>query len=207
MLLYKACSTSQTVQLEIKLTQTLTSSSSAPVCSREPVTGFGDDSDSADPDQSEEPTQGLSCAVSLDLQISDCNPPVSGWLEDQLSRIAQLAGVVGGRLAVAVVDDDQMARMHEQYCNLPGTTDVLTFDLRDEPDDPVEGDLVLCMDEAHRQALQRGHDARLELLLYAVHGLMHLLGEDDHDEVGYQKMHRREDELLIRAGLGPVFGL
>jgi len=149
----------------------------------------------------------LSCAVTLDLRTPDCNPSASGWLEDQLIRIAQLAGVADGQLAIAVVDDDQMASMHERYCDRAGTTDVLTFDLRDQPDRPIQGDLVLCMDQARRQAGQRGHDTRLELLLYAVHGLMHLLGEDDHDEAGYQKMHRREDELLTRAGLGPVFGL
>ncbi len=145
--------------------------------------------------------------MTLDLRTPDCGPPACGWLEDQMTRIAGLAGVTHGRLAMAVVDDKQMISMHEQYCGQPGTTDVLTFDIRDSEDQPVEGDLVLCMDEARRQATERGHDTRLELLLYAVHGLMHLLGEDDHDEAGYQKMHRREDELLTRAGLGPVFGL
>lgn len=205
------------VKLGNKVPQTSPSSCSTAACVRDPATGVGDDPEPADPDQPEEPTPGLqrgsrsdaglSCAVSLDLRTHDCDPPAAGWLEDQLTRIARLAGVADGRLALAVVDDDQMARMHQQYCDQPGTTDVLTFDLRDKQDQPVEGDLVLCLDEARRQARQRGHDTRLELLLYAVHGLMHLLGEDDHDEAGYQKMHRREDELLTRAGLGPVFGL
>lgn len=209
------------VKLGNKVPQTSPSSCSTAACVRDPATGVGDDPEPADPDQSEKPTPGsrphprsnprpspgLSCAVSLDLRTHDCDPPAAGWLEDQLTRIARLAGVADGRLALAVVDDDQMARMHQQYRGKTGTTDVLTFDLRDKQDQPVEGDLVLCLDEARRQARQRGHDTRLELLLYAVHGLMHLLGEDDHDEAGYQKMHRREDELLTRAGLGPVFGL
>lgn len=172
-----------------------------------------DDVDSADPDPSEEPTPGPGddtagrCEVTLELNTPDCDPSVDGWLVDQLTRIAGLAGVDGGRLAVVVVDDEQMASMHQQFCNQPGTTDVLTFDLRERESEPIEGDLVVCMDEAHRQAQERGHDTRLELLLYTVHGLMHLLGEDDHDEAGYQKMHKREDELLTLAGLGPVFGL
>lgn len=186
-----------------------------------PSDSVAGEADSADPDPSEEPTPGdapgsnpeaepgpaTSCEVTLELIAGDCDPPVAGWLEEQLARIATLAGVVGGKLAIAVVDDEQMSAMHQQYCDQPGTTDVLTFDLRELHDEPLEGDLVLCMDEAIRQAGERGHDVRLELLLYAVHGLMHLLGEDDHDEAGYQQMHRREDELLTRAGLGPVFGL
>jgi probable rRNA maturation factor len=201
-----------------------------PASSRGSVGVLQDEGDSADPDQSEEPTAPgctpapgrdpepnpgrdsdpqarLSCAVTLDMRTGDCEPPVSDWLEDQLSRIAVFAGVAGGRLAVAVVNDEQMAEMHQRYCGESGTTDVLTFDLRDDKGQAVEGDLVICMDEARREAGERGHDTRLELLLYAVHGLMHLLGEDDHDEAGYEKMHRREDELLTRAGLGAVFGL
>src|SRR5690606_1916317 len=80
-----------------------------------------------------------------------------------------------------------------------------TFDLRDGEAGALDGEIVLCVDEAVRQARQRRHDARLELLLYAVHGLLHLLGYDDHDPKDAAKMHRREDELLRAAGLGDVY--
>jgi probable rRNA maturation factor len=157
-----------------------------------------------------DPAEQPGLSVTVDLNTPDCDPPMTGWLGDQFARIAALAGVTHGRLTLAIVDDAQMTDLHERYRNEAGTTDVLTFDLREDstqPNEPIEGDIVICLDEAARQANQRGHDARLEALLYAVHGLMHLLGEDDHDEAGYQKMHRREDELLTLAGLGPVFGL
>ena len=143
--------------------------------------------------------------VSLDLQAPDLSPPLSRWLPVQARRAAELAGVSGGELNLTLVDDATMADLHERYKNVPGTTDVLTFDLRDDPADPLEGDVVLCVDEAVRQAAQRGHEPRLEVLLYAVHGLLHLLGEDDEDEAAAERMHRREDELLTALGWGPVF--
>jgi probable rRNA maturation factor len=90
--------------------------------------------------------------------------------------------------------------------NLPGATDVMTFDLRDSPRDPLEGDIVISRDVAEREAKRRGHDTRLEILLYALHGLLHLRGYDDHRSADYRKMHTREDELLRAAGLGAVFG-
>ncbi len=160
-----------------------------------------------DPD----PARGHGLIVTLDLQTDDCDPPAENWLTHEFTRVAALAGVAGGCINLAVVDDEQMAELHQQYCNIPGTTDVLTFDLRDDQKPPavgqsVEGDIVLCMDVAARQAAERGHDTRLELLLYAVHGLLHLLGEDDHELDDYRKMHQRENELLTRAGFGPVFG-
>ena len=143
--------------------------------------------------------------VDLVLQTADTDPAADGWLQPLVARVAALAGVGAGRLNLALVDDRTMERLHEQYCGVRGTTDVLTFDLRDSPDELLEGDLALCVDEAARQGAQHGHPARVELLLYAVHGLLHLLGHDDRDPRAAAAMHRREDELLRAAGVGAVF--
>jgi probable rRNA maturation factor len=166
----------------------------------------------ADPDQAAEPPAdhanvpgrgGLT--VEAVVRVGEGDDALADWLAGQLARIAGLAGVGGGQLSLAVVGDDEMAQLHQQYKDNAGTTDVLTFDLRDDATDPVEGDIVICLDEASRQASRRGHDARLELLLCAVHGLLHLVGYDDHAAADAARMHRREDELLTAAGFGPVF--
>ena len=44
-----------------------------------------------------------------------------------------------------------------------------------------------------------------ELLLYAAHGVLHLCGLDDRTAAGFREMHRKEDEILTRLGVGPVF--
>lgn len=104
-----------------------------------------------------------------------------------------------------------MAVLHKKYTGVSGTTDVLTFDMADVvPEDSetiadIAGDIIVCLDEARRQAERRGHPAHHELLLYAVHGLLHLLGEDDHDNDSYQRMHAREDALLEQLGIGRLF--
>ena len=144
--------------------------------------------------------------VTLALETDDTDPPLSPWLEDQLARLAALAQVHDGELGVLIVGDDRMAELHEQYHADPSTTDVLTFDMRDAPDQPVEADLVLCLDEARRQAAQRGHTVREELLLYALHGLLHLIGYDDHDDADRAAMHNRENELLTQAGFRALYG-
>ena len=71
--------------------------------------------------------------------------------------------------------------------------------------EPVEGDVVVCVDEARRQAVNRGHEVRAEVLLYAVHGLLHLLGYDDHEPDSAAAMHDREDTLLAALGVGRVY--
>lgn len=108
---------------------------------------------------------------------------------------------------VLVVGDRRMAAMHEQHRNVPGTTDVLTFDARDRGDVmiPLDVDIVICADEARRQASARGHDAGRELLLYIVHALLHCLGHDDADDRRSREMHACEDMILDAMGFDAVY--
>ncbi|MCC7407572.1 MAG: rRNA maturation RNase YbeY [Phycisphaeraceae bacterium] len=145
--------------------------------------------------------------MDVDCRIfgQDVEPPAAKWLPAKLAQAAHRLGVRKGHLSVAIVGDRRMASVHQQFSNTPGTTDVLTFDLREPGQKTLEGELILCRDQARRQARQRGHDTRTELLLYAVHGLLHLLGHDDHDPTKCRRMHALEDQVLTSLGLGKVF--
>jgi len=137
------------------------------------------------------------------------------WLAEQLTKamtLLKVAGVVGAR----VVSDAEMAEAHQRWSGVSGTTDVLTFDLSDSPatggapahaDSPpnVAADVLICLDQAERQAKVRGHSARDELLLYLVHALLHCMGHDDHDEPAATRMHAEEDRLLLALGVGAVY--
>jgi len=199
-----------------------------------------DDGLSAGSGDTDEPaSQRIEFQVELNLHTDETDPPMSGWFEACLMRVAGVLGLERGGVSVAIVGDARMIQLHRQHKQEEGTTDVLTFDLRDIPitneftvssadaerksstfldsrrgkvipdgysaQDHVQGDLVICMDEAARQAVSRGHETRLEVLLYAVHGLLHLLGYDDHNPQDAEAMHRREDELLTAIGYGPVY--
>lgn len=146
--------------------------------------------------------------IEVRLHTGDTDPPAADWLAEALRRV--LVGLdeprlFGAGVDIAIVDDARMAQLHERHTGVAGTTDVLTFDLSDAPAAAIEAELVICADEAARQGAARGHDARLELLLYCVHGLLHLLGHDDHDPDAARRMHAREDELLMAAGFGAVY--
>lgn len=101
-----------------------------------------------------------------------------------------------------------MSSLHQQFMKIDGPTDVLTFPLEfDSQGRETAGEVVICVPEAARQARGRGTRVECELLLYALHGLLHLSGFDDRTEAGFRQMHRKEDDILIRLGLGPVFGM
>lgn len=128
------------------------------------------------------------------------------FLEQRLRDAWTLAGPSPATVSLAVVDAQTMTRLHEQYLGEPGPTDVLTFELEHDAAGRVtEGEIVVCLAVAVEQAALRGHPVGHELLLYAIHGLLHLSGHDDRDPAGYARMHATEDEILRALGFGDVF--
>ncbi len=123
----------------------------------------------------------------------------------ELGNRPQGAALSGGSLRAKIIDDGQMAIAHERHSGIAGPTDILTFDLRQNPNDPLDTDLLLDIDEAGRQASARGHTLESELLLYIIHGTLHCLGFDDHDDTQFAQMHALEDQILAAIGIGPIF--
>lgn len=136
--------------------------------------------------------------------------------------VASAEGFRTGQLSIAVVGARAMSTLHQTYLNIPGPTDVLTFDLgTDRRHGVLDAEIIICADVAAAAAARRmprpasGQPrkrpgasfalARRELALYVAHGLLHLSGYDDHTARQFKRMHAREDELLSRLGHGSVF--
>lgn len=104
-------------------------------------------------------------------------------------------------LSIALVDEEEMARLNEQYRGIPEATDVLSFGC-DEPcptpgDEPITlGDVVLAPSVAERQAAELGHTVEHELDVLLVHGILHLLGYDHERDQDAEAMSAREAALL-----------
>lgn len=151
---------------------------------------------------------GRALGVDVLDSTGEVSPSTLAWLADRSSAAAAAFGAPeppSGEVRVRIVADDEMAAAHQRYSNVPGTTDVLTFDLRESAAGPLDADLLICLDEARRQAAARRHAPERELLLYIVHGLLHCLGYDDHNEADARAMHEMEDRLLAAIGVGVTF--
>jgi probable rRNA maturation factor len=99
-------------------------------------------------------------------------------------------------LHVSVVDDREMRRLHGRYLGRPRATDVMAFDLEGPVPSPLLGEVVISAETAARQARSVGVPVALELDLLLVHGLLHLVGYDDHDPGAARLMHERAREIL-----------
>ncbi len=161
-----------------------------------------------EPESSQPEPPSPSDSAERDVPIVDSTGRVGAagiaWLHGRTLAAMDSLGAYG-EVRVRVVRDDEMAIAHERWKDTPGTTDVLTFDLRESGEAPLDTDVLICLDEGERQAAARGHDVRVELLLYVVHAMLHCLGHDDCDEASAATMHRAEDDLLRELGVGAVF--
>jgi probable rRNA maturation factor len=108
-------------------------------------------------------------------------------------------------LSIVLVDEDAMERLHVQWMDLPGPTDVMSFPMDElrpgsEDDEPVPGllgDVVLCPTVAARQAVEAGHTPDEELLLLTTHGILHLLGFDHAEPDEEKTMFELQRRLLL----------
>jgi probable rRNA maturation factor len=63
------------------------------------------------------------------------------------------------------------------------------------------GDIVMSWPTLVRQAAEAGHSSLYEVLYLFSHGVLHLVGYDDHTEAGYQAMVSIQEAVLRKIGL------
>jgi len=96
---------------------------------------------------------------------------------------------------IAVVTSSRIAALNRRYLQHAGSTDVLSFDLS-VPGGGIIAQVVVCGDVAVSQARSRRIGPQRELMLYIVHGLLHVMGFDDTTPQAAEKMYARQEELL-----------
>ena len=115
-------------------------------------------------------------------------------------------------LGVTVVDDSEILELNREYREKDSVTDVLSFpqfdghddlleDLLDDEAETLIGDVVICYEQAERQANEYGTGLTREMLYLFVHSVMHLFGYDHMDEEEKAVMRTREEEVLSAIGV------
>lgn len=117
-------------------------------------------------------------------------------LTELVAFAARAEGAAVSDVDIAVVSSGEMAAMNRRYLGHAGSTDVLSFDMSDSRSVGISAQIVVCGDMAVQQARIRGLPRQRELMLYVVHGLLHLMGYEDKTPRGGAKMHAREEEIL-----------
>lgn len=80
-----------------------------------------------------------------------------------------------------------MAQVHGSFLDDPTETDVITFPY---------GEILVCPAVARDRASEYSLKIEQEILLYALHGLLHLAGYDDTTAAAAKQMARAQSRLL-----------
>lgn len=116
-------------------------------------------------------------------------------------------GKTSASLSVVLTTDAEIHRINREFLQHDFPTDVISFSFDDAPvpGARVDGELVVSLDTARRQAAVQGWSLECEVILYVVHGTLHLCGYDDLTDEARPVMRQREREILTRLNL-PLVG-
>lgn len=101
-----------------------------------------------------------------------------------------------GELNIVLTDRETVLEINRDYLDHDYPTDVLAFDLRDNQQDPVDGEIYVDLDMAFERCSEFDSSFDQEAARYVVHGLLHLMGYRDDSEDGTARMKQLEDRYL-----------
>jgi len=116
----------------------------------------------------------------------------SRWLRE----VARRAGRRIGDMSVVFCSDPYLLGVNREYLGHDYYTDIITFDYC-EGDDVLSGDLMISVDTVRANAAEYGAASfEEELDRVIVHGLLHLIGFDDHTDEQRKEMRAQENAAL-----------
>ncbi|MBO8445077.1 MAG: rRNA maturation RNase YbeY [Bacteroidetes bacterium] len=114
----------------------------------------------------------------------------SKWLrlvaESEIRRI--------GDIAIIFCSDNYILDINRRYLGHDYFTDIITFDYCDG--DKLSGDLFISVDSVRENSIEYGTEFNDELNRVIVHGILHLIGYDDHTDEDVKMMRSKEDYYL-----------
>jgi probable rRNA maturation factor len=123
-------------------------------------------------------------------------------LKKAVRLILKDAGISAAEISIAVVTDQRMQQLNREYLKHDYATDVLSFVLaHDAKAHSLEGEIIASSEYAAAQAPRYGWSLNDELLLYVIHGCLHLVGHDDMTAPVKRVMRRAEKKYLNQFGL------
>ena len=102
-----------------------------------------------------------------------------------------------GQISICFVDNQQIKKFNTKFLKVKRVTDVLAFNLSDKKNkNIILADIVISAQEALKQAARYKTTCDYELSLYAVHGLLHILGFNDHTRDQIKLMRKKESQYV-----------
>ena len=99
-----------------------------------------------------------------------------------------------GDINIIFCSDPYILNINLQYLSHDYFTDIITFDYSQKP--VVSGDLFISVDSVRENSVFYGTEFNEELHRVIVHGILHLIGYDDHTDEDTAVMRSKENYYL-----------
>lgn len=99
-----------------------------------------------------------------------------------------------GDINIIFCSDNYILDINQRFLSHDYFTDIITFDYCEG--DKLSGDLFISVDSVKENSLQYGTEFNDELNRVMVHGILHLIGYDDHTKAQQKQMRQKEDYYL-----------
>lgn len=99
-----------------------------------------------------------------------------------------------GDITIIFCSDNYILDINQKYLQHDYFTDIITFDYCEG--DKLSGDLFISVDSVRENSVEYGTEFSDELNRVMVHGILHLIGYDDHSEEDIKQMRAKENYYL-----------
>lgn len=115
---------------------------------------------------------------------------VKNWIK----RVIENHQYKAGDINIIFTNDNELLQINKQFLQHDYFTDIITFNLCE--DNIVSGELYISIDTVRSNSLEYNQDFILELHRVIIHGILHLIGFDDHSIPDKEQMRKMEDDSL-----------
>ena len=99
-----------------------------------------------------------------------------------------------GDISVIFCSDNYILDINQRFLQHDYFTDIITFDYSENG--RISGDLFISVDSVRENSIEYGTEFEDELHRVIVHGILHLIGYDDHTEEEIRTMRSKENYYL-----------
>ena len=104
-------------------------------------------------------------------------------------------------ISIILEDDIFLKNLKNQYFNQDVYTDVISFNL-EESGQPIDGEIYISLPRVNDNSSSYSDNFNIEFKRIIIHGLLHLVGYDDHTDKEKERMTNLENEYIkLNSGI------